>query len=114
MVTNLRLLSVCHRLSQPAIIRGAPPHWVNEPHQELAPALMVVAGRWLLPSSTPPRAPPSHVVVVDLLPLQGVWWILLEKIDDPQVLDDPKGISIGSMNVDNPNVYNDKSGLLLI
>ena len=37
-----------------------------------------------------------------------------KKIDDPQVLDDPKGISIGSMDVDNPNVYNDKSGLLLI
>ena len=37
-----------------------------------------------------------------------------KKNDDPQVLDDPKGISIGSMDVDNPNVYNDKSGLLLI
>ena len=34
-------------------------------------------GSWLLPSSTPPRAPPSQVVVVDLLPLQGVWWVLL-------------------------------------
>ena len=53
---------------------GVPPHWVNEPQQELAPALMVVAGSSLPPS--PPRAPPSQVVVVDLLPLQGVWWDL--------------------------------------
>ena len=65
----------CGRQAQPAIIRGVPPHWVNEPHQELAPALMVVAGSFLPPS--PPRAPPSQVVVVDLLPLQGVWWVLL-------------------------------------
>ena len=64
----------CGRQAQPAIIRGVPPHWVNEPHQELAPALMVVAGSFLPPS--PPRAPPSQVVVVDLLPLQGVWWNL--------------------------------------
>ena len=49
MVTNLWLLGICHRLSQPAIIRGAPPHWVKEPHQELAPALMVVAGSFLPP-----------------------------------------------------------------
>ena len=35
--------------AQPAIIRGVPPHWVNEPHQELAPALMVVAGSFLPP-----------------------------------------------------------------
>ena len=49
MVTNLWLLGICHRLSQPAIIRGVPPHWVNEPHQELAPALMVVAGSFLPP-----------------------------------------------------------------
>ena len=34
-------------------------------------------GRWFLPASFPPRAPPSQVVVVDLLPLQGVWWVLL-------------------------------------
>ena len=34
-------------------------------------------GRWLLPVSFPPRAPPSQVVGVDLLPFQGVWWVLL-------------------------------------
>ena len=31
----------------------------------------------LLPASSPPRAPPSQVVLVDLLPSQGVWWVLL-------------------------------------
>ena len=35
MGTNLWLLGISHHLSQPAIIRGAPPHWVNEPHQGL-------------------------------------------------------------------------------
>ena len=32
----------------PAIIRGVPPHWMNKPHQELAPALLVVAGYLLI------------------------------------------------------------------
>ena len=36
-----------------------------------------VGGRWVLPSSFPPRAPPSQVVISDLLPFQGVWWVLL-------------------------------------
>ena len=30
-----------------------------------------------------------------------------KEFDDPQVFDDPKGISIGSMDVDNPKVYGD-------
>ena len=34
----------------PAIIRGMPPHWVNVPRQELAPAMMVVYGSFLPPS----------------------------------------------------------------
>ena len=29
--------------------------------------------------------------------------------DDPQIFDDPKGISIGSMDFDNPKVYGDTS-----
>ena len=32
-----------------------------------------------------------------------------KEFDDPQVFDDPKGISIGSMNFDNPKVYGDTS-----
>ena len=39
--------------------RGVPPHWVNEPHQELTPAVLEVAGSFFPP--TPPRAPPSQV-----------------------------------------------------
>ena len=31
------------------------------------------------------------------------------EFDDPQVFDDPKGISIESMDFDNPNVYGDTS-----
>ena len=49
----------CDWRAQPAIIRGVPPHWVNEPHQELAPAVLEVAGSFFPP--TPPRAPPSQV-----------------------------------------------------
>ena len=52
----------CDWRAQPAIIRGLPPHWVNEPHQELAPAVFEVAGSFLPP--TPPRAPPSQVVLM--------------------------------------------------
>ena len=43
------------------------PHWVKEPHQEQAPAVVEAAGSFLPP--TPPRDRPSQVVVVDLLPL---------------------------------------------
>ena len=32
-----------------------------------------------------------------------------KELDDHQVFDDPKGISIGSMNFDNPKVYGDTS-----
>ena len=38
------------------------------------------------------------------------------EFDDPQVFDDPKGISIESMDFDNPRVYGDTSiidGLVL-
>ena len=31
------------------------------------------------------------------------------EFDDPQVFDEPKGISIGSMDFDNPKVYGDTS-----
>ena len=40
-----------------------------------------------------------------------------KEFDDPQVFDDPKGISIGSMDFDNPKVYGYTSifdGLVLI
>ena len=30
-----------------------------------------------------------------------------KEFNDPQVFDDPKGISIGSMDFDNPKVYSD-------
>ena len=39
-----------------------------------------------------------------------------KEFDDPQVFDDPKGISIGSMDFDNPKAYGDTSisdGLVL-
>ena len=72
--SDLQSLDQPDTSSLPAIIRGMPPHWMNEPHQELAPAVLEVTGSFLPP--TPPRAPPSQVVVVDLLPLQGVWWDL--------------------------------------
>ena len=32
-----------------------------------------------------------------------------KEFNDPQVFDDPKGISIGSMDFDNPKVYGDTS-----
>ena len=32
-----------------------------------------------------------------------------KEFDDPQLFDDLKGISIGSMNFDNPEVYSDTS-----
>ena len=32
-----------------------------------------------------------------------------KKFDDPQLFDDPKGISIGSIEFDNPKVYGDTS-----
>ena len=32
-----------------------------------------------------------------------------KEFDDPQVFDDPKGISIVSMDFDNPKVYGDTS-----
>ena len=35
--------------AQPTIIRRMSPHWVNEPHQELLTALMVVAGSIMPP-----------------------------------------------------------------
>ena len=54
---------------------GVPPHWVNEPHQELAPALMVVVAGSFLPP-TPPRAPPSQVAGLTSSQLR-VWWDLL-------------------------------------
>ena len=41
----------------------------------------------------------------------------LKEFDHPQVFDDPKGISIGSMNFDNPKVYGDtfiSDGLVFI
>ena len=31
------------------------------------------------------------------------------EFDDPQVFDDPKGISIGGMNFNNPKLYGDTS-----
>ena len=34
---------------------------------------------------------------------------LPKEFDDAQVFDDPKGISIGSRDFDNPKVYNDTS-----
>ena len=40
-----------------------------------------------------------------------------KEFDDPQVFDEPKGISIGSMDFDNPKVYGDTAifdGLVLI
>ena len=40
---------------------------LKEPDQEQAPAVVEAAGSFLPP--TPPRDPPSQVVVVDLLPL---------------------------------------------
>ena len=47
-----------------------------KPHQEVAPAVLEVAGSFLPP--TPPRAPPSFQGrSYDPLPLQGVWWVLL-------------------------------------
>ena len=33
----------------------------------------------------------------------------LKEFDDPQVFNDPKGISIGTMDFDNPKVYDDTS-----
>ena len=41
-----------------------------------------VGDRCVLPSSSPPRAPPSQIVVGDLLPFQGVWWVLLPPLYD--------------------------------
>ena len=75
--TNLccKLLRHRHHHALPAIIRGVPPHWVNEPHQELAPALMVVVAGSFLPP-TPPRAPPSQVAGLTSSQLR-VWWDLL-------------------------------------
>ena len=64
-----------HLRAAAAIIRGVPPHWVNEPHQELAPALMVVVAGSFMPP-TPPRAPPSQVAGLTSSQLR-VWWDLL-------------------------------------
>ena len=35
--------------------------------------------------------------------------MIKKKFEDPQVFDDPNGISIGSMNFDSPKVYGDTS-----
>ena len=69
----------------PAIIRGVPPHWVNKPHQELAPAVFEVAGSFLPP--TPPRAPPSQVDGLTSFQ-KKVWWVLLieHEVLDPSWL----------------------------
>jgi len=64
----------CDSRAQPAIIRGVPPHWMNKPHQELAPAVFEVAGSFLPP--TPPRAPPSQVDGLTSFQ-KKVWWVLL-------------------------------------
>ena len=78
MVTNLSCKScctTCHRIAghypgdATSLGEETPPRTDSSNDDDV--------GRWLLPASSPPRAPPSQVVVVDLLPFQRVWCVLL-------------------------------------
>ena len=52
--------------TMPAIIRGVPPHWVDAPHQELAPAVLEIAVSFLPPPHQGLLLPRSLLVISSL------------------------------------------------
>ena len=52
--------------TMPAIIRGMPPHWVDAPHQELAPAVLEIAVSFLPPPHQGLLLPRSLLVISSL------------------------------------------------